>query len=96
MQAYKFKGTIDHSGHLVIHEPIIVPPGEVELIVWASEPLPENVISLESSSSTLKPKREVECDIPILKEWLEKTEPAPPDFDADQAKWEYLKEKHNL
>jgi hypothetical protein len=53
-------------------------------------------IPSERASLAQKTKRVVECDIPILKEWLEKTEPAPPDFDADQAKWEYLKEKHNL
>jgi len=38
----------------------------------------------------------LKCSIPILKEWLESTEPDPSDFDPDQAKWEYLKEKHNL
>jgi hypothetical protein len=98
MQVYKLKGNIDHSGHLVIHEPIVIPPGDVEVIVWPSEPepTPENVIPLESRASTLKPRRKVNCDIPVLKEWLEKTEPAPLDFDVDQAKWEHLKEKHNL
>ncbi|NCS38466.1 MAG: hypothetical protein GPJ20_05565 [Microcystis aeruginosa BS13-10] len=34
--------------------------------------------------------------IKVLQNWFEKTQPAPPDFDPDQAKWEYLKEKHNL
>ncbi len=34
--------------------------------------------------------------IKALQNWFEKTQPAPPDFDPDQAKWEYLKEKHNL
>ena len=96
MQAYKLKGTIDQSGHLVIHDPIAITPGEVEVIVWSSELTPEPVITLECGSSAFKPKREVECDIPILKEWFEKTEPAPLGFDDDQAKWEYLKEKHNL
>ncbi|NEQ37678.1 MAG: hypothetical protein F6K40_15960 [Okeania sp. SIO3I5] len=43
-----------------------------------------------------QPQRKVECNIPILKEWLELTQPAPENFDIDQAKWEYLKEKHNL
>lgn len=43
-----------------------------------------------------KPYRQVECNVPILKEWLELTEPAPPDFDDDRAKWDYLKEKYNL
>jgi hypothetical protein len=96
MQAYKLKGTIDQSGHLVINDPIAIPPGEVEVIVWPLELTAEPVITPERGSSAFKPKREVECDIPILKEWFEKTEPAPSDFDDDRAKWEYLKEKHNL
>jgi hypothetical protein len=37
MQAYKFQGTIDPSGHLVIHDPIAMPPGDVEVIMWPSE-----------------------------------------------------------
>jgi hypothetical protein len=86
MQAYKLKGTIDPSGQLVIHNPIAIPPGDVEVIVWPSETIEPDI----------PPKRVVACDIPALKEWLEKTEPVPPDFDADRAKWEYLKEKHNL
>jgi hypothetical protein len=96
MQAYKLKGTIDHTGHLVIHDYLMIPPGDVEVIVLSSEPILEGTLSLKNSSSPPKPIREIECDIPILKEWLEKTEPIPPDFDDDQAKWEYLKEKHNL
>ncbi|BAZ87299.1 hypothetical protein [Dolichospermum compactum] len=47
-----------------------------------SEPAPET------------PKRRTK--IKTLQNWFEKTQPAPPDFDPDQAKWEYLKEKHNL
>jgi len=30
-----------------------------------------------------------------LQNWFEKTQPAPPDFDPEQAKWGYLTEKHN-
>jgi hypothetical protein len=96
MQAYKLKGTIDPSGQLVIHNPIAIPPGDVEVIVWPSENAIEPDIPSKKDPSASKPKRVVECDIPALKEWLEKTEPVPPDFDADRAKWEYLKEKHNL
>ena len=40
------------------------------------------------------PKRPTK--IKVLQNWFEKTQPASPDFDPDQAKWEYLKEKHNL
>jgi hypothetical protein len=96
MQAYKLKGTIDPSGHLVIHDPIAIPPGEVEIVVWLSAPVNHSAQAPKLEDSVTKPKREVQCDIPVLKAWLEQTEPAPPNFDADRAKWEYLKEKHNL
>lgn len=49
-----------------------------------------------ANGNTQKSKRQVNCEIESLKAWFEKTEPAPPDFDPDLAKWEYLKEKHNL
>ncbi len=96
MQAYKLKGTIDTAGNLVIAQPVKMPPGEVEVIVLqavetvASSPAPE------TESQAAKPKRKVECPIPIFKEWFENTEPTPPDFDPEQARWEALKEKHNL
>lgn len=97
MQAYKLKGTIDRSGHLIITEPIEMPAGEVEVIILQPViPMVENATVPEIESQAAKPKRKVQCSVPILKEWLENTEPAPPSFDADQANWEYLKEKHNL
>jgi hypothetical protein len=34
--------------------------------------------------------------VKALQGWFEKTVPAPADFDEDEAKWEYLKVKHNL
>ena len=54
----------------------------------------ENTTSPVEYSQVTQPKRTVECPIPILKEWLEKTEPAPADFDIEQARWERLKEKY--
>jgi len=36
MQAYKLKGKIDQSGNLVITEPLNLPPGNVEIVVWAA------------------------------------------------------------
>ncbi|MFM6279780.1 MAG: hypothetical protein ACKN9K_15690 [Dolichospermum sp.] len=36
MQAYKLKGKIDQSGNLVISEPLNLPPGNVEIVVWAA------------------------------------------------------------
>ena len=36
MQAYKLKGKIDQSGKLLITEPLNLPPGNVEIVVWAA------------------------------------------------------------
>lgn len=88
MQAYKLKAKIDQNGHLVITEPIDLAPGDVEVII------------LQSTESSLaetpeQPKRR-EYKVQALKDLLEKAPPTPPDCDPDQAKWEYLKEKHNL
>ncbi len=96
MQAYKLKGKIDSTGNLVITQPVDMPPGDVEVIVLQLlETIATPTIS-ETAAANVKSEREVQCPIPILKEWLEKTQPTPPDFDPDRAKWEYLKEKHNL
>lgn len=96
MQAYKLKGKIDSAGNLVITEPVNMPPGDVEMVIWQVVETNANAKPPETESPQTTPKRTVECSIPILKEWLENTEPVPPDFAPDQAKWEYLKEKHNL
>ncbi|HIK12225.1 MAG TPA: hypothetical protein IGS52_18525 [Oscillatoriaceae cyanobacterium M33_DOE_052] len=96
MPTYKLKAKIDESGNLVLTEPIKLPPGEVEVILL--QPLTEvdNTAVTPTTTDIAKSKRQIECNVPILKEWLEQTEPFPPDFDPDQAKWEYLQEKHNL
>ncbi|WP_226889295.1 hypothetical protein [Nostoc sp. MG11] len=96
MQAYKLNATIDESGHLIIDEPLNIAPGTVEVIILQPVPSLESPRENQTQSQPVKQKRIVECSIPILKEWLESTEPTPSDFDPDQAKWEYLKEKHNL
>jgi hypothetical protein len=88
MQAYKLKAKIDQNGHLVITEPINLAPGDVEVIILQS-----TEASLAETSE--QPKRR-EYKIQALKDLLENAPPTPPDFDPDQAKWEYLKEKHNL
>jgi hypothetical protein len=94
MQVYKLKGTVDRFGNLIIKEPIQLPPGEVEVRLQSIESVDTSASKIEMDMT--KPDRQVECSVPILKEWLELTEPAPPDFDDDQAKWDYLKEKYNL
>lgn len=88
MQAYKLKAKIDQNGHLVITEPIDLAPGDVEVII------------LQTTESSLaeapeQPKRRG-SKVKAFEGLFENTQPAPPDFDPDQAKWEYLKEKHNL
>lgn len=89
MTAYKLKGKVDANGHLVITEAINLPPGDVEIIVLqkAAEPTPETNHSSGIRRST---------NINFLREWLAKTEPAPADFNADEARWEALKEKYDL
>lgn len=91
MQAYKLKGKIDTVGNLVITEYVKIPPGDVEVIVLQTvdnATVPETELQPESLKRPTK--------IKALQEWFEKTQPIPPDFDSEQAKWEYLKDKHNL
>lgn len=93
MQAYKLKGKIDDAGNLVITEPVKMPPGDVEVIV---------LLLVESASST-NPETETQSQTPKRKskvkafqDLFENAPPVPPDFDPDEARWEALKEKHNL
>jgi hypothetical protein len=94
MQAYKLKGKIDSSGKLLITEPLNLPPGDVEIVVWQATDTLDNTTTVASEKAPETPRRRTK--IKALQNWFEKTQPAPPDFDPDQAKWEYLKEKHNL
>jgi hypothetical protein len=87
MQAYKLNATIDESGNLVLEEPLSITPGKVEVII-----LQETTTTVETSE---KPKKR-EYKVKALKDLLENATPTPPDFDPEEAKWEYLKEKHNL
>jgi hypothetical protein len=93
MQAYKVKGRIDQSGRLILDNAIELQPGEVEVIVLQS------VSEANESETTVdpeEPKRTVEYKTKALRDWFAKTQPAPPDFDPDQARWEALKEKYDL
>ncbi|WP_442949234.1 hypothetical protein [Nostoc sp.] len=94
MQAYKLKGKIDQSGKLLITEPLNLPPGDVEIVVWQATDTLDNTTTVASETAPETPRKRTK--IKALQNWFEKTQPAPPDFDPDQAKWEYLKEKHNL
>jgi hypothetical protein len=92
MQAYKLKGKIDQSGNLLITELVNLPPGNVEVIVWPATDTHDHTTPSEPAPET--PKRRTK--IKALQNWFENAPPVPADFDPDQAKWEHLKEKHNL
>lgn len=93
MQAYKLKGNVNTAGNLVITESVKMLPGDVEVIVLQVDQTVNSTIT-ETESQAQIPKRPTK--IKALQNWFEKTQPASPDFDPDQAKWEYLKEKNNL
>lgn len=94
MQAYKFKGKIDSSGNLLITETVNLPPCDVEVIVWqAADTLDDKaILANELLLETPKQKSRVKA----FEGLFENAPPVPSDFDPDRAKWEYLKEKHNL
>ena len=94
MQAYKLKGTIDAAGNLVIAEPVKMPPGEVEVIVLQVIETVASSTVTDSEPQPEVPKRK--SQVKSLRELLENAPPVPPDFDPDEARWEALKEKHNL
>jgi hypothetical protein len=94
MQAYKLKGKIDQSGNLLITEPVNLPPGNVEIIVWTATDTLDHTKAPTSEPAPEKLKRK--SRIKAFQGLFENAPPVPADFDPDQAKWEYLKEKHNL
>ena len=99
MQAYKLRGKIDATGNLVVVEPVNMPPGDVEIIVLQ---LAEPVKQASASESTIAPetpKKKFKTNVKAFQALFDRDPvPEPLDFDDPdkQAKWEYLKEKHNL
>ncbi len=94
MQAYKLKGKIDPAGNLVITEPVKMLPGDVEVIVLQVIETVENATVAETESQPETPKRK--SRVKAFEGLFENAPPVPSDFDPDQARWEALKEKHNL
>ncbi|MEI6442734.1 MAG: hypothetical protein WCO29_06300 [Nostocales cyanobacterium ELA583] len=94
MQAYKLKGKIDQSGNLLITEPVNFPPGNVEIVVWTATDTLDHTTAPTSEPAPETPKRK--SRIKAFQGLFENAQPVPADFDPDQAKWEYLKDKHNL
>ncbi len=93
MQAYKVKGTIDETGHLVITEPIGLNPGDVEVILLQS-PIDSERQAESVESYDEHPKRG--SLIQAFQGLFEKAPPVAAAIDVDQAKWEYLREKYDL
>ena len=96
MLAYKVNGRIDDSGKLIVTEPIQMNPGEVEVIVLQTVAAPESETAPTSEANINTFDNQQRSRVKSLKELLGNAPPLPPDFDAELAKWEYLKEKHNL
>lgn len=94
MQAYKINGKIDATGNLIINESIQIPAGDVEVIILQKDQIVSSSIETAAELQQKTPKRPTK--IKALQGWFEKTQPASPDFDPDEARWEALKEKHNL
>ncbi len=94
MQAYKLKGKIDEAGHLIIAAPIGLGPGEVEVIVLQASSNSELTSELDQQLDASSQKHA--SPIKAFQGLFENAPPVSSDFDPDQAKWEYLKEKHNL
>ncbi|MGB3788786.1 MAG: hypothetical protein WA949_12300 [Phormidesmis sp.] len=97
MQALKLKGKVDEAGKLIISESINLAPGEVEIIIWqSSESEVEVDYSIQAVSQELAATSDT-SDFDTFMAWLKEGLPVfPTDFDADESKWQYLKEKHDL
>jgi hypothetical protein len=89
MQAYKLTGKIDHSGKLIITEPTNLNPGDVEVIVL-------QLATTENKSTNDEQIKQRPSKVKTFQDWFAKTEPISSDITPDDAKWDYLKEKHNL
>lgn len=97
MQAYKLKGKIDAAGHLNLSESIELPAGDVEVIILQE-------VNTETEPVNLKPdalgEKQETPTFPyktnIFTDLLSTVQPVSPDFDVDEARWEALREKHQL
>ncbi|WP_066376733.1 MULTISPECIES: hypothetical protein [unclassified Anabaena] len=94
MQAYKLYAKIDESGHLIIDQPLNISPGIVEVIILQPIASTESSTAASTEPQADKPKRK--SKVKAFAGLFENALPVPPDFDADAARWEALKEKHNL
>jgi hypothetical protein len=99
MQAYKLRGKIDATGNLVVVEPVNMPPGDVEIIVLQLADTVKQASASENAIEPEAPKKKFKTNVKAFQGLFDRDAvPEPLDFDDPdkQAKWEYLKEKHNL
>lgn len=85
--SYRVQGKINELGDLILDQPVDLDAGDVDIII---------VPRLRAFAQNRLHQASIDCDIPALKDWLEDSAAVPDDFDSDGAKWQYLKEKHNL
>ncbi|MEG4443090.1 hypothetical protein QUB47_10485 [Microcoleus sp. AT9_B5] len=99
MQAYKLRGKIDATGNLVVVEPVNMPPGDVEIIVLQLADTVKQASASENAIALEAPQKKFKTNVKAFQGLFDRDAvPEPLDFDDPdkQAKWEYLKEKHNL
>lgn len=88
MEATKVKGIVNEKGQLIIEETINLSAGEVEIIILKTD----NLIIKKNHDD----KGSIKCKSKTFKDLLETEMPINENFDIDENKWNYLKEKHNL
>lgn len=100
MQAYKLKGKIDATGNLVVVEPVNMLPGDVEIIILQlADPVKQASTSESAIDNPETPPKKFKTNVKAFQALFDRAAvPEPLDFENPdkQAKWEYLKEKHNL
>lgn len=97
LQAKKIKGIIDQAGKLIINDNLNLEPGEVEVIILQTKPISnEAKTSPDEPREYTKQSKSFPSKVKAFQGLFDNSQPVPPDFDEDQAKWEALKEKNNL
>ncbi len=97
LQAKKIKAMIDQSGKLIITDNLNLEPGEVEVIILQTKTISnQSKTSPDEQREDTKQSKSFPSKVKAFQALFDNTQPVPPDFDEDQAKWEALKEKHNL
>ncbi|MCL1469204.1 hypothetical protein [Argonema antarcticum] len=94
MQAYKVKAKIDPAGHLIITEPIDLPVGDVEVIIWQEVENLDIATDATTNSSSVGNQSKLEYQSKFMREWSANNHPVSPDFDPEQARLEALQEKY--